>query len=80
MARRRTIRCRRWWASRCTRRLRAGRELADWYRRRGCRVIMGGLHVLSCPDELRPHADALAIGDGVQLGGDPPGRGSRHNT
>jgi len=23
--------------------------------------------VLSCPDEARPHADALAIGDGVQL-------------
>ena len=26
-------------------------ELADWYRRRGSRVIMGGLHVLSCPEE-----------------------------
>jgi len=25
------------------------------------------LHVLSCPDEAAPHADALAIGDGVQL-------------
>jgi radical SAM superfamily enzyme YgiQ (UPF0313 family) len=41
--------------------------LADWYRARGARVILGGLHVLSCPDEARPHADALAIGDGVQL-------------
>src|SRR5438067_9054189 len=41
--------------------------LADWYRRRGARVVLGGLHVLSCPDEAAPHADALAIGDGVQL-------------
>ena len=42
-------------------------ELARWYRARGSRVIFGGLHVLSCPDECAPHADALAIGDGVQL-------------
>jgi len=42
-------------------------ELADWYRARGSKVVMGGLHVLSCPDECAPHADALAIGDGVQL-------------
>src|SRR6202008_2051479 len=26
-------------------------ELADWYRARGCKVILGGLHVLSCPEE-----------------------------
>jgi radical SAM superfamily enzyme YgiQ (UPF0313 family) len=42
-------------------------ELAHWYRSRGSRVILGGLHVLSCPEECAPHADALAIGDGVQL-------------
>lgn len=30
------------------------------------RVILGGLHVLSCPEEAAPHADALAFGDGVQ--------------
>ena len=47
----------------------AGRayELADWYRARGSKVILGGLHVLSCPEECAPHADALALGDGVQL-------------
>lgn len=47
----------------------AGRafELADWYRKRGSKVILGGLHVLSCPEECAPHADALALGDGVQL-------------
>jgi hypothetical protein len=42
-------------------------ELADWYRARGSKVIFGRLHVLSCPDECAPHADALALGDGVQL-------------
>jgi radical SAM superfamily enzyme YgiQ (UPF0313 family) len=42
-------------------------ELADWYRKRGSKVVFGGLHVLSCPEECAPHADALALGDGVQL-------------
>ena len=42
-------------------------ELADWYRARGPKVILGGLHVLSCPDECSPHGDALALGDGVRL-------------
>jgi radical SAM superfamily enzyme YgiQ (UPF0313 family) len=41
--------------------------LADWYRARGARVVLGGLHVLSCPGEAAPHADALAVGEGVQL-------------
>ena len=41
--------------------------LARWYRDRGAKVVFGGLHVLSCPDECAPHADALAIGEGVQL-------------
>jgi radical SAM superfamily enzyme YgiQ (UPF0313 family) len=42
-------------------------ELAGWYRRRGSKVVLGGLHVLSCAEECAPHADALAVGDGVQL-------------
>jgi radical SAM superfamily enzyme YgiQ (UPF0313 family) len=42
-------------------------ELAEWYRRRGSKIVLGGLHVLSCPEECSPHADALAVGDGVQL-------------
>ncbi len=41
--------------------------LAHWYRSRGSKVILGGLHVLSCPEECALHADALALGDGVQL-------------
>lgn len=41
--------------------------LARWYRQRGAKVVLGGLHVLSCPDEAAPHADALALGEGVRL-------------
>ncbi|HXJ57926.1 MAG TPA: radical SAM protein [Verrucomicrobiae bacterium] len=44
-------------------------ELAGWFRRRGAKVILGGLHVLSCPDEALAHADAIVIGDGVQTWG-----------
>lgn len=42
-------------------------ELADWFRRLGSKVVLGGLHVMSCPGECAPHADALASGDGVQI-------------
>ena len=41
--------------------------LARWYRERGAKVVLGGLHVTACPDEAAPHADAIAIGDGVPL-------------
>ncbi len=40
--------------------------LARYFRDRGSTVVLGGLHALSCPDEVAPHADALATGDGVQ--------------
>ena len=35
-------------------------ELAAWYRSQGSLVILGGLHVLSCPEEALQHADAIA--------------------
>ncbi len=41
-------------------------ELARFYRARGAKVVLGGLHVLSCPEECAPHADALVVGEGVQ--------------
>jgi radical SAM superfamily enzyme YgiQ (UPF0313 family) len=41
--------------------------LARWYRERGAKVVLGGLHVLSCPEEVAPHADALVLGEGVQV-------------
>jgi radical SAM superfamily enzyme YgiQ (UPF0313 family) len=42
-------------------------ELADWYRARGSKVVLGGMHMQSCPEEGRFHADAIAVGDGVPL-------------
>ncbi len=42
-------------------------QLARYYRERGAKVVLGGLHVQACPDEAAPHADALALGEGVQL-------------
>jgi radical SAM superfamily enzyme YgiQ (UPF0313 family) len=44
-------------------------ELARWYRQRGAKVVFGGLHVISCPEEVRPHADAIVIGEGVHVWG-----------
>jgi radical SAM superfamily enzyme YgiQ (UPF0313 family) len=41
--------------------------LARWFRERGAKVVLGGLHVQSCPDECAPHADALVLGEGVQV-------------
>ncbi len=41
--------------------------LARWYRDRDAVIVMGGLHAMSCPDEVARHADAIAIGEGVQL-------------
>ncbi len=41
--------------------------IADEYRRRGTRVVMGGLHVRSQADEALAHCDAVAIGEGERL-------------
>src|SRR5689334_2239067 len=42
-------------------------EIAAWFKAQGSIVVMGGLHALSCPEEVSAHADAIAVGDGVQL-------------
>jgi radical SAM superfamily enzyme YgiQ (UPF0313 family) len=42
-------------------------SLARWYRKWGAKVILGGLHVQSMSDEAAAHADAIAIGEGVQV-------------
>src|SRR4029077_2540416 len=39
-------------------------EIADHYRRRGARVVLGGLHVTSLPDEAAAHADHIFLGPG----------------
>ena len=38
--------------------------LADRYRAAGVTVILGGLHVTSCPQEALQHADAIVVGEG----------------
>ncbi len=38
-------------------------QLADWYRARGTKVILGGLHVTLCPDEAAAHAHAIVVGE-----------------
>lgn len=42
-------------------------RVADIYRERGTKVVMGGLHVTSLPEEAAAHADAVAIGEGERL-------------
>ncbi len=44
--------------------------LARWFRAHGSKVVLGGLHVLSCPEECIPHADAVVLGEGVQCWAD----------
>jgi len=38
-------------------------DIADIYRRRGIRVVMGGIHPSSCPEEALEHADSVCIGE-----------------
>jgi radical SAM superfamily enzyme YgiQ (UPF0313 family) len=38
--------------------------IADYYRRKGAYVALGGLHVTSLPDEAAQHADSIFIGPG----------------
>jgi len=47
----------------------AGRAyaLADAYRQRGARVVLGGLHATALPGEARLHADVVVAGDGVSV-------------
>ncbi len=37
-------------------------KIADHYRKKGCYVVMGGLHVTSLPDEAAEHADTIMLG------------------
>ena len=37
-------------------------QIADYYRLKGCYVILGGIHVTSLPDEAALHADSIFIG------------------
>lgn len=44
-----------------------GYEIADEFRKRGVKVVMGGMHVSALPDEVLPHADAIVVGEGERV-------------
>jgi radical SAM superfamily enzyme YgiQ (UPF0313 family) len=44
-----------------------GYEIADHFRRRGVRVIMGGMHVSCMPQEALQHCDAVVAGEAEGL-------------
>jgi len=41
--------------------------LADYYRRKGAYVALGGLHVTSLPEEAARHADTIFVGPGEDI-------------
>jgi len=42
-------------------------ELAEAYRARGRKVVLGGLHVALCPDEAEARADSIVVGEAEGL-------------
>jgi radical SAM superfamily enzyme YgiQ (UPF0313 family) len=42
-------------------------EIATQYRQRGVPVVLGGIHVTSCPEQNLPYADAILIGEAEEL-------------
>ena len=53
-------------------------ELARWYRSRGSKVVLGGLHVLSCPGRVRAACGRARAGRWrAALAADPGRRGVR---
>lgn len=44
-----------------------GYEIADIFRKKGKKVIMGGIHVSAMPYEAKEHADSIVIGEAEDL-------------
>jgi len=44
-----------------------GYEIADAFRKKGKKVVMGGIHVSAMPDEAKDHADSILIGEAEDL-------------
>ncbi len=42
-------------------------RIADWYRKRGIPVIMGGVHPTTCPKEVIKHCDAIVMGEAEEI-------------
>ena len=47
-----------------------GYEIADEFRRRGKKVVMGGMHASLMPDEALEHCDSVAVGEAELIWGD----------
>ncbi|MBI5511673.1 MAG: cobalamin B12-binding domain-containing protein [Deltaproteobacteria bacterium] len=45
----------------------AAYALAAWYKERGAKVVMGGIHASVLPDEAARHVDAVCVGEGDAL-------------
>jgi radical SAM superfamily enzyme YgiQ (UPF0313 family) len=55
-----------------------GYELADHFRRRGTKVVMGGMHVSCLPDEALQHCDSVVVGEAEMLWPELLGDFERH--
>ncbi|MFN3739267.1 MAG: B12-binding domain-containing radical SAM protein [Thermodesulfovibrionales bacterium] len=42
-------------------------RMADHLRQRGKKVVLGGIHVTALPNEARPHADAIVLGEAENI-------------
>jgi len=42
-------------------------KIADHYRKKGVKVVIGGIHASMLPDEALQHADAICIGEGDEV-------------
>jgi radical SAM superfamily enzyme YgiQ (UPF0313 family) len=42
-------------------------EIADHFRRRGMKVVMGGMHVSALPAEALQHCDSVVVGEAEEL-------------
>ena len=42
-------------------------EIADHFRRRGIKVVMGGMHASALPDEALKHCDSVVVGEAEEL-------------
>ena len=42
-------------------------EIADCFRRKGSKVVMGGMHVSARPEEVLEHADSIVVGEAEKV-------------
>lgn len=42
-------------------------EIADRFRKRGVKVVMGGVHASALPEEAAEHADSVVVGEGEEV-------------